>query len=79
MAALVANDAMDFTTLKQLLDLTDGNLASHIAALENEGYVKVRKAFIGKKPLTTYMLTAAGRKAFAEHLDALEKLIKHTS
>jgi DNA-binding MarR family transcriptional regulator len=79
MAGLVANDAMDFTTLKHLLNLTDGNLASHIAALESEGYVKVRKAFIGKKPSTTYMLTAAGRKAFAEHVDALEKLIKHTS
>ena len=78
MSALVVNDAMDFKTLKQSLDLTDGNLSSHIAALENEGYVRVTKAFVGKKPLTTYILTSSGRKAFAEHLDALEKLIKQT-
>ena len=78
MSALVVNDAMDFTTLREALDLTDGNLSSHVAALENEGYIRVTKAFVGKKPLTTYTLTPSGRKAFAEHLDALEKLIKQT-
>lgn len=79
MSALVVNDAMDFNTLKHALDLTDGNLASHVSALENEGYVRVTKEFVGKKPLTTYVLTPSGKKAFTEHLDALEKLIKHTS
>ena len=79
MSTLAVNDTVDFNTLKQTLDVTDGNLASHIAALENEGYVKVKKEFVGKKPLTTYMLTASGRRAFNEHLDALEKLIKQSS
>lgn len=79
MSALMVNEAMDFNTLKRTLDLTDGNLASHIAALENEGYVKVTKEFVGKKPLTTYALTVSGGKAFTEHLDALEKLIRHTA
>lgn len=79
MSALVVNDAMDFNTLKRTLDLTDGNLASHAAALENEGYLKVTKEFVGKKPLTTYALTPSGRRAFTEHLDALEKLIKQTT
>lgn len=79
MSALVVSDASDFKTLKQTLNVTDGNLASHIAALENEGYVRVKKEFVGKKPLTTYMLTASGRKAFNEHIDALENLIKMSS
>jgi DNA-binding PadR family transcriptional regulator len=61
--------------MKDMLNATDGNLASHIAALENEGYVKVTKKFVGRKPKTTYTLTASGRKAFTEHIDALEKLI----
>ena len=76
MSTLSVNDSMDFNSMKGLLDVTDGNLASHIAALEEEGYVKVTKKFVGKKPQTTYALTAAGRRAFTEHIDALEKLIK---
>jgi DNA-binding MarR family transcriptional regulator len=78
MSALMVNDELDFNAMKQTLDVTDGNLASHIAALEDEGYVKVKKAFVGKKPLTTYVVTAAGRRAFSEHLDVLEKLIKNS-
>lgn len=78
MSVLVVNDAMDFNTLKQTLDLTDGNLASHIAALEKSKYVSVTKKFVGRKPLTTYAVTASGRKALSEHLDALEELIKQT-
>jgi DNA-binding MarR family transcriptional regulator len=76
MSALSVNDGLDFNSMKQLLNVTDGNLASHIAALEDEGYVKVTKKFAGKKPQTTYTLTASGRKAFTEHIDALEQLIK---
>lgn len=78
MSALVVNDAVDFNSLKELLGTTDGNLASHANALEAEGFVKVKKSFRGRKPLTTYTVTAAGRKAFAEHVDALERLLKTT-
>jgi DNA-binding MarR family transcriptional regulator len=58
------------------MDLTDGNLASHMAVLEKRRFVRVKKAFLGKKPQTTYVLTDAGRKAFSEHLDALEEVIR---
>lgn len=78
MSVLVVNDGMDFNSLKKTLDLTDGNLASHIAALEKHTYVSVTKKFVGKKPLTTYAATSAGRKALAEHLDALEEIIRQT-
>ncbi|MBX2992969.1 MAG: transcriptional regulator [Bacteroidetes bacterium] len=75
MSSLVVNDALDFNSLKGLLGTTDGNLASHANALEEEGYVKVKKSFRGRKPLTTYSATAAGRRAFAEHVDALAQLL----
>ncbi len=78
MSALIVNDSIDFNSMKQALGVTDGNLASHAAALEEEGYVKVKKEFVGKKPQTTYVLTAAGRRAFSEHIDALERLIKNS-
>lgn len=76
MSVLMVNDDVEFTRMKELLQTTDGNLASHITALEKAGYVEVNKQFIGKKPNTTYAVTKAGRKAFTEHLDALEKLLK---
>lgn len=76
MSILMVNDWVDFNTLKELLQVTDGNLASHITALEKEEYIQVRKAFIGKKPNTSFAVSKAGRKAFQEHLDALENLIK---
>jgi DNA-binding MarR family transcriptional regulator len=79
MSALMVNESMDFNTLKELLDVTDGNLASHISALEKAGYVDVRKIFIGKKPNTSYAASDEGRKAFKEHLDALETLIRTNS
>jgi len=75
MSVLMVNDRLDFNALKELLDLTDGNLASHLKALEEGQYVEVQKQFVGRKPNTTYRATDAGRKAFAEHLKALEKLI----
>ncbi|MEW6469432.1 MAG: transcriptional regulator [Bacteroidota bacterium] len=77
MSALMVNDAMDFNSLKEALQVTDGNLASHTAALEKDGYIKVKKQFIGKKPNTSFSVTAAGKKAFNEHLDALEELIRN--
>ncbi|AIZ64207.1 transcriptional regulator [Hymenobacter sp. DG25B] len=76
MAVLLANDAVSFNELKEALDLTDGNLASHVSALEKAGYVEVSKQFIGKKPNTTYTVSKEGKKAFQEHLDALEKLLR---
>lgn len=78
MSVLVVNDKIDFNSLKKLLDVTDGNLASHIGALEKSRYIKVNKTFIGKKTNTSYSVSASGRKSFNEHLDALEQLIKKT-
>ena len=77
MSALMVNDSVNFNQLKELMQITDGNLASHIKALEDNGYVKIQKGFIGKKTNTTYSVTKAGEKAFRTHLDALEKMIKN--
>lgn len=76
MSALIAGEHMDFNRLKELLDVTDGNLASHLKALEKEAFIEVEKTFIGRKPNTKYVATRAGKKAFKEHIDALEQLIK---
>ncbi len=76
MSALVTNDAFEFNTLKELLNVTDGNLASHIKALDREKYLTISKSFIEKKPNTKYKITERGRKAFRKHLDALESVIK---
>ena len=75
MSVLMVNEYADFSTLKELLGATDGNIASHIKALEKEEYVQVEKSFINRKPNTRYLATEKGRKAFQEHLDALEKLL----
>ncbi len=72
----MVNDWVEFSSLKETLDITDGNLASHISALEKLEYVEVKKQFIGKKPNTTYAVTKLGKKAFNDHLDALEKILK---
>jgi DNA-binding MarR family transcriptional regulator len=72
----MVNDAINFNDLKQLIDVTDGNLASHIKSLEESAYIKVNKGFIGKKTNTTYAVTKLGEKAFQQHLSALEKMIK---
>ncbi len=79
MSILMVNDFVDFSALKEQLQVTDGNLASHLSALEKLEYVAVKKQFIGKKPNTSYAATVAGKKAFGEHLDALERLINLTS
>ena len=79
MSILLVNDVVDFGTLKVQLQLTDGNMASHLSALEKANYITITKQFIGKKPNTTYAVTAEGRKAFSDHLDALEKLIQKTN
>ena len=76
MAVLVANERVDYNTLRKALELTDGNLASHLKPLESQGFISVHKVFIARKPQTTYAVTALGRKAFQAHLDALETVIK---
>ena len=75
MSVLVANEYYDFNSLKDLLDVTDGNLASHLKALEKDEYIIVRKSFIGRKPNTQYLASENGKKAFINHLEALENLI----
>lgn len=78
MSILMVAESVDFGTLKAELKITDGNIASHISALEKLEYINVKKQFIGKKPNTTYIITAKGRKAFTFHIHALEKLINQT-
>ncbi len=79
MSALMVNETVNFNDLKQLIDVTDGNLASHLKTLEECNYVKVQKGFIGRKTNTTYTITRLGEKAFRAHLDALEKIIKNVN
>ncbi len=76
MSILMVNDAVDFLTMKEMLDASDGNIASHISALEKADYILVEKKFIGKKTNTSYSITPAGRQAFNDHLNALEQLLK---
>jgi DNA-binding MarR family transcriptional regulator len=76
MSVLMVNDRYDFNSLKELLQVTDGNLASHLKGLEKEEYIVVHKSFLGRKPNTNYESTEKGKKAFRQHLDALEQLIK---
>lgn len=76
MSALVVNDALDFNTIKELLGVTDGNLASHLKTLEKSDYIKVSKQFIGRKPNTKYLITVAGKTAFEKHIKALEQFLK---
>lgn len=76
MSSLMVNQEMSFNDLKQTLEVTDGNLATHLVNLEENGYLKVHKGFIGRKTNTTYSITKAGEKAFKEHIQALENMIK---
>ena len=76
MSILMVTDKVEFKSLKELLELTDGNLASHLSALEKAGYLKVKKQFIDRKPNTSYSATSEGKKAFNAHLKLLEKLLK---
>jgi len=77
MSILQVNEWVDYNALQEYLEVTDGNLASHLKALETKKFIEVRKQFVGRKPQTTYSCTPVGRKAFQEHLKALEKLIKN--
>lgn len=76
MSVLAVNSSMDFTGLKETLEVTDGNLASHLRALEDAGYIVMEKSFINRKPNTRYSITEAGTESFNSHLQALEELIR---
>ena len=75
MSVLMVNEFKDFTSMKELLDVTDGNLSSHVKALEKNGYLKIDKMFVDRKPKTTYSITEEGREAFKKHIEAIEKLL----
>lgn len=79
MSALTVNELLDFNSLKDYLNVTDGNLASHLKALEKEKFIEVQKSFVGRKPNTSYAASKLGRKAFNDHLNALEQLIKNVT
>ena len=74
MAALAGVHSVQFKQLREHLSTTDSTLSKHGSALEELGYVKINKHFVGKKPATAYQLTKAGRAAWASHLDALQKI-----
>ena len=76
MSALVVNDYLDFQTLKNLLGVTDGNLASHLKSLEKREYISYKKEFVNRKPNTKYSATKKGRSAFTQHISAIEKLLQ---
>jgi DNA-binding HxlR family transcriptional regulator len=76
MSVLMVNETYDFNSLKEILNVTDGNLASHLKALEEKGMIKVSKQFLGRKPNTSYSATDTGITEFRQHLKALENLIK---
>jgi hypothetical protein len=79
MSVLMVNETVDFVTLKDLLDTSDGNLASHLTALEKNGLIEVTKQFIGRKPNTCYKSTGTGKLAFKEHLEFLARLIRNNN
>jgi DNA-binding MarR family transcriptional regulator len=76
MSVLAVNESLDFTALKEFLDVTDGNLATHLKKLEKEKFINVEKSFIDNKPNTKYSMTPEGKEAFDNHLQALEAIIK---
>jgi len=76
MSILLVNDGINFNDLKEMLQLTDGNLASHLANLEENGFIRVHKRFVGRKTNTTYTISRTGERAFRDHLDGLESMIR---
>ena len=76
MSVLMVNTEMSFNDLKQMMEVTDGNLATHLVTLEENGFIKVHKGFVGRKTNTTYSITRAGHKSFGDHITALEQMIK---
>ena len=77
MSVLAVNDSYDFTSLRELMQITDGNLATHIKTLEREKYISINKSFVDRKPSTRYKITERGRSAFKKHIDALDDLVRN--
>ena len=75
LSALVNLDEAEFVQLKELLDVTQGNLSVHASKLEEAGYLRIDKRFVDKKPLTTFVLTSKGREALVAHVRQLKKLL----
>ena len=78
MSALAAAPELTFTELRSLLDMTDGNLTTHIRTLQQEGFVSVAKSYQNNRPLTSCTLTAVGRKAFAQYIDLLDQIVRQS-
>ena len=78
MSLLAASTQLSFTEMRDTLNMTDGNLTAHMRTLQEAGYVSVTKEFQGRRPLTTYSLTAQGRKAFATYINLLEQIVQQT-
>ena len=78
MSMLAASPQLSFTELRDALNMTDGNLTTHIRTLQEAGYVSVTKSFRDNRPLTTCALTAAGKKAFTSYINLLENIIQQT-
>jgi DNA-binding MarR family transcriptional regulator len=76
MSALMVNDYLDFNTLKEVLGVTDGNLASHLKSLEKSEYITYKKDFLGRKTNTSYWATTSGKNAFRKHINAIEQLLR---
>ena len=76
LCSLARTDAIDFSTLKESLELTEGNLGAHLTTLENAGHVSIEKTFVGKRPKTFLRPTTSGRRAFEDHVAALEAMLK---
>ena len=78
MSALAAAPELSFTELRDLLDMTDGNLTTHIRTLQQEGFVSVAKSYQNNRPLTSCSLTTTGRKAFAQYIDLLDQIVRQS-
>jgi DNA-binding HxlR family transcriptional regulator len=78
MSLLAATETLSFRELKELLRMTDGNLSVHMRTLEESGYTSVSKSFVDRKPRTEYSLTAEGRAAFQDYIQALEEIVKQS-
>ncbi|MEO5802536.1 MAG: transcriptional regulator [Verrucomicrobiota bacterium] len=78
MSLLAASPELSFTEMRETLEMTDGNLTSHIRTLQEAGYVSIAKTYQNNRPLTTCSLTAAGRKAFATYIDLLDQIVRQT-
>ena len=78
MSLLAASPQLSFTEMRDTLNMTDGNITAHLRTLHDAGYVAVTKAIHDGRPLTTYALTGAGRKAFTAYIDLLEQIVRQS-